>query len=97
MPTIKVAKAFGLLLTPTDKPIRFEVGEHEVSDDVAAHWYVREHLEPEPEVEDAPAEVEKKTRGKAKAKAAEQGEDAPAEVDAHDEDAKDEAGDPSEA
>lgn len=49
MPTIKVAKAFNLLTATNAKPHRFEVGEHEVTQDVADHWYVQQHLfKPEP-------------------------------------------------
>lgn len=43
MPKIMVHKAFGLLHSPTDKPTRFEEGLHDVSDEVAGHWYTKEH------------------------------------------------------
>lgn len=52
MPTIKVVKAFNLLTATNAKPQRFEVGEHDVSDEIANHWYVQAHLEkPEPEAQ----------------------------------------------
>lgn len=50
MPTIKVAKAFSLLTATNEKPQRFEVGEHPVTEEIASHWYVQAHLEkPEPD------------------------------------------------
>lgn len=56
--TIAVAKAFSLLLSPTDAPIRFEKGEHEVEDHVASHWYVQLHLEGAAEAPDVPADFD---------------------------------------
>jgi hypothetical protein len=44
MPKIIVAKAFNLLLTPGGDKLRFEPGVHDVSEDVAGHWYVQQHL-----------------------------------------------------
>jgi hypothetical protein len=51
MPTIKVAKAFNFL--DSDLHLhRYEVGEHDVSEEVANHWFVKANLEgfvpPEP-------------------------------------------------
>lgn len=43
MPKIIVHKAFSLLLSHTSGQQRFEVGDHAVSDEVATHWYTREH------------------------------------------------------
>lgn len=58
MPKIQVAKAFSLLLSPTDKPVPFAVGRHDVSDEVANHWYTKEHLHKE---EEAPAAIDANT------------------------------------
>lgn len=43
MPKILVDKAFNLILRPNSDKLSFEPGLHDVSDDVAAHWYVREN------------------------------------------------------
>lgn len=54
MPTIKVVKAFNLLIATNEKPQRFEAGEHEVSDEISGHWYVQQHLE-KPDLAEEPA------------------------------------------
>ncbi|MDB5448308.1 MAG: hypothetical protein JWQ97_3625 [Phenylobacterium sp.] len=51
MPQINVARRFNLLLALNATPVRFEPGVHEVSDEVAEHWYTREHLVAEPVAE----------------------------------------------
>ena len=62
---ITVHTPFRLTLTDGTAPIPFAVGEHEVEDEIARHWYVRAHTEPiaeataealTPAVADAPAE-----------------------------------------
>lgn len=45
MPTIKVAKAFNLLLRPSEPRQHFPAGEHDVTDEVADHWYTKAHLD----------------------------------------------------
>lgn len=44
MKTITVAKAFSLILDPTQPKIELGVGVHEVEDAVADHWYTQQHL-----------------------------------------------------
>lgn len=44
MRKIHVDTAFNLLESPGAAPRRFEVGEHEVEDHIADHWYVQQHL-----------------------------------------------------
>jgi biotin carboxyl carrier protein len=55
MKKIKVLKSF--VLTLRNEVKKFEVGVHEVEENIAAHWYVRAHSEPvaEPAAEEAPA------------------------------------------
>ena len=43
MPTIHVAKAFILSLDSGEK-LSIGVGRHQVSDEVAQHWYTQAHL-----------------------------------------------------
>lgn len=44
MPKILVHKAFNLLLNSTSK-LAFEPGLHDVTDDVAEHWYTKQHAD----------------------------------------------------
>lgn len=46
MPRIHVARAFKLHLDAT-RSLAFEPGVHDVDEEVADHWYTREHLAPE--------------------------------------------------
>lgn len=45
MPKIHVHTAFNLLLTHSSGHQRFEPGVHDVSDEVADHWYTKDHAD----------------------------------------------------
>lgn len=58
MPIIKVHKAFELSIAYDGelKKLPFSVGEHDVPQEVADHWYTQAHSEP---VEGEPAKAKK--------------------------------------